>query len=157
MNARIFIAGLLALFCFASCSYQDVDITDIRKFRVNSMGSDRLYFSFDVHIDNPNSYPLKVSSSDLEMEINRVNFGKLYLEESVQVPKKFKGYVNVQSSVSTEKAGSNLISVLVGSLLTQSLDVRLHGKVRGGSGLFTKNFDVDHREKVAFDGNIRPR
>lgn len=114
-----------------------------------------MHLAFEVKVDNPNSYALRVSGSDLDIELNSVPFGKLLLDNPLKVPANHQGYLSVNTSVSTEGAAGKLVAVTLGALMGQSLDVRLYGTVRGGTGVFSRKFDVDHREKVQFNGISR--
>ena len=153
MKAKsIFAIALIQLFLLSACSYEDVEISDIRNFRIEKMQESRMHLAFEVKVDNPNGYSLKVSGSDLDIELNSVPFGKLLLDNPLKVPANHNGYVSVNTSVSTKGAAGKLVAVTLGALMGHTLDVRLYGTVRGGTGVFSRKFEVDHHEKVQFDG-----
>lgn len=143
----------LALIALTSCTYEEVEILEVRSFRIEKMSGNRLHFSFDVKLHNPNNYALKVSSTDLLCEINGRNLGKLYLDEAIQVPAGNKEFIPVLSSVATEGAAKNILPILLGSLFNRAVDIRLKGEVRGGTFIFPKTIDIDHSERVDFDAS----
>lgn len=150
----------LSLFFFViaalqSCQYTEVHIDDIRNFEIEKVEEKRIYFSFDARVINPNKYALKVSSTDLRCEINGVNMGQLYLSDKVKVPADNDEYVPVNASVTTEGAAQNVLSILLGSLFSQAVDIRLKGEVKGGLLFFPKKIRIDHSERVEWSGSYR--
>jgi len=153
MMLRILIFLCVAL-TLTSCQYDEVEISDIRKFRIDKVDNNRIHFSFDIKLRNPNNYALKVSSTDLVCELNGRNLGNLYLDEPVKVPAGNNDYISIHSSVKTEGAANNVLPILLGSLLNRAIDVRLTGEVKGGAFIFPKTIQIDHFERVDFEGGM---
>ena len=154
MKIKQWLVLVLALIAFTSCQYEEVEIEEVRNFRVEKMTGERVHFSFDVKLLNPNNYALKVSSTDLLCEINGRNLGKLYLDETVRVPAGNKNFIPVLSSVTTEGASENILPILLGSVFNRAVDIRLKGEIRGGAFFFPKTIAIDHSERVDFDGSL---
>lgn len=153
MKIKAWLVLALAFVALTSCQYQEVEITEVRRFRIEKMAGDRVHFSFDVKLRNPNNYALKVSSTDLVCEINGRNLGQLYLDEAVKVPAGNNDFIPVFSSVTTEGAAKNILPILLGSLFNRAVDIRLKGEIRGGTFIFPKTIAIDHSERVDFDGS----
>lgn len=147
----IFLCVVLAL---TSCQYDEVEISDIRKFRIDKVDKNHIHFSFDIKLRNPNNYALKVSSTDLICELNGRNLGNLYLDEPVKIPAGNTDFIAIRSSVKTEGAANNVLPILLGSVLSQAIDIRLTGEVKGGAFIFPKTIQVDHSERVDFEGGM---
>jgi LEA14-like dessication related protein len=128
-----------------------VVIHDIKGFKINKMEDSQIFFQFEIKLDNPNNYALKIKNSDLSINLNNKNLGKLFLSETLSVPANNTDYVLVKSSVQTQGSAQDILSVMMGSLLTGALDVHIKGEVSGGSMIFPKKVQIDHAEKVRFD------
>jgi len=155
MSALRFLLLLLAAVLLQSCQYDDVAIADIRNFKIDKMEENRIYFSFDAKIINPNSYSLKVSATDLMFEINGVNMGLLHLSDAVKIPAGNDDYIPVHSSVSTKGAAQNVLSILLGSVFSQAVDIRLQGEIKGGVLFFPRKIPIDHSERIEWNGSIK--
>ena len=154
MIGRWLVIVCLALCCF-SCQYNEVEVNDIRNFQIRKVENSRLFLSFDVLLNNPNSYQIKVLGTDLNCAINGRNLGNLRLDEPLVIPPKNEGFVPVNASLTTKGAAASALSVLVTSLISQSVDIHLSGDVRGGFFLFPKTIEIDHRERVELNrGNL---
>lgn len=154
MSALRFLLLLLATVLLQSCQYDDVAIADIRNFKIDKMEENRIYISFDAKINNPNSYSLKVSATDLMFEINGVNMGFLHLSEAVKIPAGNDDYIPVRSSVSTKDAAQNVLSIVLGSVFSRAVDVRLQGEIKGDVLFFPRKIPIDHSERIEWNGSM---
>ena len=155
MSALRFLLLLLATVLLQSCQYDDVAIADIRNFKIDKMEENRIYISFDAKIINPNSYSLKVSATDLMFEINGVNMGFLHLSEAVKIPAGNDDYIPVRSSVSTKDAAQNVLSIVLGSVFSRAVDIRLKGDIKGGILFFPRKIPIDHSERIEWNGSMK--
>lgn len=144
--------GLITLLLFTSCEYKEVEIKNIRNFRVVKVEEQRVFFAFDIQLINPNSYSLKVSSSDLDCSLNGSNFGKLNLGNTLRIPAGNTDYLPVESSVELGGSGQNLPAIVMATVLSNSIEFGLSGEIRGGAFLFTKTIPINHTERVYLDG-----
>jgi LEA14-like dessication related protein len=151
IKLRLVLWCLLLSATLASCTYEEVAIHDIKGFKINKMEDRQIFFQFEIKLDNPNNYALKIKNSDLSINLNNKNLGQLYLSETLSVPAKNKDYVLVKSSVKTQGSAQDILSIMLGSLFTGALDVHIKGEVSGGSMIFPKKVQIDHAEKVRFD------
>lgn len=150
-NLKLILWSVLLTTLLSSCTYEEVVIHDIKGFKINKMEERQIFFQFEIKLDNPNNYALKIKNSDLSINLNNKNLGKLYLNETLSVPANNTDYVLVKSSVQTQGSAQDILSVMMGSLLTGALDVHIKGEVSGGTIIFPKKVQIDHAEKVRFD------
>lgn len=144
---------LIVAVLISSCTYEEVTLNDIRNFRIENVENRQIYFSFDARIVNPNAFALKISDSDLQMEINGVDMGQLYLSEAVKIPAGNDEFVPVRASVLTAGSSQGIVSILLGSVLSRAVDVRLKGEVKGGLIVYSKRIPVDHSERIEWGSN----
>lgn len=152
MMRTITFVGLLSLLLFASCEYKEVEVKNIRNFRVVKVEEQRVFFSFDIQLINPNSYALKVSSSDLDCSLNGSNVGKLNLGSTLRIPSGNDEYLPVEASVELQGTGQNLPALALATVLSNSIEFGLSGEIRGGVFLFTKSIPIHYTERVYLDG-----
>lgn len=154
MNSLRLLLLLVIAGSLQGCQYEDVAISDIRNFEIERMEENRIYFSFDAKVINPNTYSLKVSATDLEFEINGVNMGLLHLSDAVKIPAGNDDYIPIHSSVSTKDAAQNVLSILLGSVFSQAVDIRLQGEIKGGVLFFPRKIPIDHSERIEWEGSF---
>jgi len=131
-----------------SCQYNEVVVEDIRDFQIRKMEINRIFLGFKVKLKNPNSYQIKVSNTDLNCTINGRNMGNLRLDNKLLIPPGNDNYLTVNSSLTTKGAAGNVLSILLSSLISQSVEIHLTGDVQGGLFIFPKTIEIDHRERV---------
>lgn len=148
---KLILWSVLLTTFLVSCTYEEVAIHDIKGFKINKMEDRQIFFQFDIKLENPNNYALKIKNSDLSINLNNKNLGKLFLDETLSVPAKNTDYILVKSSVKTEGSAQDILSIMMGSLFTGALDVHIKGEVTGGTFLYPKKVQIDHAEKVRFD------
>lgn len=151
MMRLITFVGLITLVLFTSCEYKEVEIKNIRNFRILNIEDQRVFFAFEILLINPNSYALKVSSSDLDCSLNGSNFGKLNLGKTLRIPAGNTDYISVESSVELSGSGQNLPSLVMATVLSNSIEFGLSGEIQGGVFVFTKSIPINHTERVYLD------
>lgn len=148
---RLLLFVLMAVVA-VSCRYEEVSFEEIRHFKIQKVEAQKIHFSFDARIVNPNAYALKVSDTDLKIEVNGVNLGQLYLSENLKIPAGNNDFLAVDASVQTAETAQGILSIVLGSVFSRAVDLRLTGEVKGGLLFFPKRIPVDHSERIEWNG-----
>ena len=64
-----FLLFLVSVFFSGCFEYQDVEIKEIQSVQLDGMKEDKLNFSIDIALYNPNAYKVKVTKADLDVSI----------------------------------------------------------------------------------------
>lgn len=101
--------------------------------------------SVDFKIDNPNAYHIKVKPSDINVFLNNSKIGVVRLDEKVKLVKKTEGVYTTKLNLKLEKL--NLFAIAKNALFGKTT-IQFQGKVKAGTGIFSKKFDVDETREL---------
>jgi hypothetical protein len=137
------LAALLSLtFILTSCvSYTDVQLGNVT-FRNFSNADGKMRATFDLEIDNPNAYPIRLSKPRLKVFV-----GDLELKDW-SVPKKIKlrRRSNQSYPFYVEISAAEGLQILP-RLLMQP-EIRIEGTVKAGSFIFGRRIPLAIKERL---------
>lgn len=143
---RNIIIVLLSLFVLSSCEwYQDVDIVEVGKVKLDGINGNNASINLDVELNNPNWYGIKVKPSFLSVYVEDEYVGKAHLLEKVKFKRKKVATYNLKVDLLGEKG---VLKKAMKYALKKELKIRLEGKVKAGVFIISKKFEVDETKTI---------
>ena len=139
---KILIALFLLSIALTSCvSYTDVQLTNVA-FRDFNTDNGKMRATFDVEIDNPNAYPIRLSKPRLKVFIGDVELKDWSVSPKIKLRRKSKQSYPFYIEVSGTQA-----IMLLPQLLTQP-EIRIQGTIKAGSFIFGKRIPLEINERL---------
>lgn len=140
---------LAVLFLATSCAnFKEPDVQRFDGVKLEKMDGKKIAFLVKVVVENENWYALKVKPSTVDVFIEDVFVGKLYLTKKVKIKAKSAGVVELPVRAELEDGA---LMTLLKYAMKDKVGVHLKGKIKGGVFCFYKRFPVD--EKRTVDGS----
>ncbi|MCA1763096.1 MAG: LEA type 2 family protein [Flavobacteriales bacterium] len=146
---KILLLSIL-LVALQSCNYEDVEVRQVDKVKIDKFDNKGIELSASLHIFNPNSYPVKVTSSDAILYLNGRKAGKMKLLNRVEVPAKFDDFIVAKVRTDFDEGSASLLPIILGAAVKGGVDIRAAGDIRAKSFLIGKKFDFDFTHKARF-------
>lgn len=144
---------LLLLFTAAtlgSCSYSDVEVRDVRSVKIDKLDGKGITFTATLWIENPNNYPIKVTSTDADLYLSGKHAGSAKLLNRVTVPRDFKGEVEVDVRTDFDEGSLALLPVVISAGLKRKVNLRVEGNVKAKSFMIGRRFPFDYTHEAKF-------
>ena len=140
-----FFSSLLLGGCF---EYDDVVYQGFSNVKVGKPVDGQTSISFDIQLDNPNNYKIKIKPSDLTVYIGGKELGDIHLTKTVVIQKKSsKSYPLIIDAKLKDIAKAGLGS-LVEMATKKTVTIRLKGFVRGSIYGITQKRYVDQSKDI---------
>lgn len=136
-------------FLLIGCSgLEDVKVKEVQNISINEFSKKKIDLTVDVLIENPNALSFQVKDVDLLIDVNGKSLGQTKLSEGFSIAGNSSEIHSVSLSAETGETFKELWPSLLMSALSQQIEVRIHGQIKGGVFLVSRKIDVDHTEKV---------
>lgn len=130
--------------------FREVEMVGVQDIRVKEFSSSGIRLEADMQLRNPNGYKVKMTRADLDLSANRKYVGKVVLDKTLVLPRKFDGIHTIHFSVAQEKLSLEFIAQMFMIGLAGQADLEIEGHVRGKGMGISKKVPVKHREMVKF-------
>jgi LEA14-like dessication related protein len=141
---------ILGLALFSSCSYSDVELVEVRDVRVVKIDAQGITIKGRLKIDNPNSYPIKVASTEADMYIDGTKTGRANLVNQINVPGRFNDYVDAEVRTDFDKGSLSLLPVMINVGMKGKTKIRLEGNLKARSFVISRKFPFDYTHEAKF-------
>lgn len=125
--------------------FQEPDFVGARNFKLASLGIKTSTIKTDLIYFNPNNFGLNLKSADLDVYLNNRFAGHSLLDTLVHVPAKDTFSVPVSVQVDMKNVFPNALTIL----MSDSIEVRVEGKMKVGKAGIYINVPVRYQEKHA--------
>lgn len=125
--------------------FEEPDFMYARNFRLASLGLKTSTVKTDLYYFNRNSFGLNMKSADLDVYLNNRFAGHSLLDTMIHVPAKDTFFVPVSVLVDMKNVFPNALSIL----MSDSIDLRVEGKIKVGKAGIYINVPVKYQEKHA--------
>lgn len=144
---RTLIANLLLVLFFASCKYQEVQMTGFKGFKVNKIDTKGIDADVMLGIKNPNSTGFSIYRSSFDVTYNGVYLGKAKSVKRVHIlPNEEKTYA---FTLRSDFKNVNLMDILKLVNGGGKGTVNVKGDLKAGKFFFIrKKFPVDVNERA---------
>ena len=138
------------IFIFASCSYENVEITQLRELKFSELNAKSLKISGEVKVLNPNPYPVKIKSIDADLFVNHKKTGKAKLIKNLKIPSNSHDFIKAEIDTEIDGGSLNILPLVLQSALSGNVEFRLVGDLKASSYLYSKRIEFDFTEQAEF-------
>lgn len=145
-----FLVAALILFLGSCTIYQDIEVSEVRDIRIIEVTKDGLIAEVDLKIYNPNPYRLTIVNVDADLYLNDKDIGDAQINERITIGKKSSHVYTIKLEGDYTKMGGSLLEGLLGSLFSQTANLRIDGTIKGRALLIGKRvfFQVEQDVKI---------
>jgi LEA14-like dessication related protein len=123
--------------------FKEPDFIDARNFRLAAIGLKSSTVKTDLVYFNPNNFGLNLKTAELDVYLNNRYAGHSLLDTMVHVPAKDTFFVPVSVQVDMKNVFPNALTIL----MSDSIDLRVEGKMKVGKAGIYVNVPVRYQEK----------
>jgi LEA14-like dessication related protein len=132
---------LLASLLTSCISYTDVQLGDVA-FRNFNTNDGKMRATFDLEIDNPNSFPIRLSKPRLKVFVGNLELKDWSVPKKIKLRRKSKQnypfYVEISAAEGLQ---------ILPRLLMQP-EIRIEGTIKAGSFIFGKRIPLEISERL---------
>lgn len=141
------LTGLMLL--GSGCTHiEEIEVGDIERFELIRFTGSGIEFEMDVPVENPNSFRVRVTETDLDIFYDGMNLGKIVSPGNLIIPGRSTDIYTLNGTISLENltgGSSSLLSIF----FQRSADLDIKGRIKVRSFLYSRTFDVS--EKISID------
>lgn len=146
---RKFSIILILILSFNSCTYEEVEITDIKYVKLVEFSQKGLVVESEIKIKNPNGFQLSMVDSEFDIYIKGSKLAKANVDNNIRIPKNSKEYHKVMMKSNFEDFADGAMIRLLGLTLgSKEIDFKVDGYVTGRAFFIKKKVRVSHEAKV---------
>ena len=139
---KILTALFLSTILFTSCvTYTDVQLGNVA-FKDFTTADGKMRAMFDLEIDNPNSFPIRLSKPRLKVFVGNLELKDWSVSKKIKLRKHSKQsypfYIEISAAEGLQ---------ILPRLLMQP-EIRIEGTVRAGSFIFGKRIPLEIKERL---------
>ena len=113
------------------------------------MTKDKIIVDVSIKIKNPNKINLKVTSLDLDIQLNNSSVGSAKLDKRVVIKKMSQDNYDFRIQTKTSKVLGGSISGVLGALMTQRVSLKLKGYLVVRAMCIRKVIPVEHTQSMS--------
>jgi LEA14-like dessication related protein len=149
MKRLFFLLTVGSLFLFASCSYEDVEVTNFSNYSIKKANSEGFDLHLDLTINNPNRYKMTMKWAKMDVYLNNKYIGKTAIEEPLTLAKKSENqYPVVLHTTYDEAFKGNVLNLIASAIFGSGIKLKVEGEMKGSVFLFSKKYPIEHTEKL---------
>lgn len=136
------VAFLLLTFLLSSCvTYKDVQLGNVT-FRNFNNADGKMRATFDLEIDNPNAYPIRLSKPRLKVFVGNLELKDWSVPKKIKLRRKSKQNYPFYVEISAVEGLKILPQLLM------QPEIRIEGTVRAGTFIFGKRIPLEIKERL---------
>lgn len=140
---------LLTAPLFVSCfSYKDVSFKGVDNYKIGKIQDGELSFGFDVKLENPNKYNIKIKPTDLQVFIGDRELGIARLDKKLKIKKNSSASYPVMINARLKNLAGAGMGAILELATKKSADVRIKGPVKGSVHGFTRKMEIDETRSI---------
>jgi LEA14-like dessication related protein len=140
---------LVAILSFNSCSFEEVEITEIKYVKLLEFSKKGLLVESEIKIKNPNGFQLSMVDSEFDIYIKGSKLAKASIDNTIKIPKNSEEYHKVlMKSDFKDFADGALTKMLSLTFGSSEVDFKVEGYITGRAFLMKKKVRVSHEAKV---------
>ena len=145
-------AFLLSLSSLFSCvSYDEVNVTDIRRLDMKEFIGKSILLSAEVEIANPNNYNISVTDSKFEISTGNKLLGNFRIDNKVHIPKSSKEYHELTFKVSLDDLAPGAQKTLLALVLSgkDEIPISVDGFIEAKAFMMKRKFPITFQDRVS--------
>jgi LEA14-like dessication related protein len=138
---KFFLIISLIIVSFTGClDFKNPTLGEVSNFKMDSFSDNVVKCNFEIKVDNPNTFNIKLKRSTIDVLVDDVLYGKINLDKKIKFRKKSDKIYTVPLILKLEKGA---MIKLMGLMLKSKVNLRLKGRVKGSVYGITKRKDID--------------
>jgi LEA14-like dessication related protein len=138
-------AALLLTSCF---SYKDVNYQGVENFKMGKIQDGQLTVNFDLKLDNPNKYKIKIKPTELLIFLGDKEFATASLDKKLVIQKRSSLSYPIQIKAKLKNVLSGGFGGMMDIVMNRSAEVRIKGPVKGSVYGFSRKMMVDEVRSI---------
>lgn len=148
MKIKLF-AFIIGAFLLTGCfDYDDVVYQGIESVKIGKISEGKTPISFNIKLDNPNNYKIKIKPSDLTVYIGGKELGEVHLKQTLVIKKKSSNSYPLTIEAKLKDIALSSISGLMEMATKKTVTIRFKGFVRGSVYGVTQKRFVDQSKEI---------
>lgn len=139
---------ILLTLSITSCrELKEVSFKGVENVKLTSVNQKGLEAQIFVKIKNENNIPFKVHKSGLDVTVNGINLGKVFISEKIKINANSEKIYTFNLKSDFSKLNVSLPQ-LISIAASKSLKVSIKGELKGGAFFVKKTYPVDITQTV---------
>lgn len=145
---RVTIFGVAFLLLTSCFSYKDVNYQGVENFKMGKIQDGQLTVNFDLKLDNPNKYKIKIKPTELLIFLGEKEFATASLDKKLVIQKRSSLTYPIQIKAKLKNVLSGGFGGMMDMVLNKSAEVRIKGPVKGSVYGFSRKMMVDEARTI---------
>ncbi len=139
-----------SLFLSSCGDFKEIEISDIKAFRIEKMNGNTIDMVVSTEILNPNSFGVTVVDADFDVTVQGINLGKTNINKNIKINRKSTELHDIYFTLELNKLSKAALPTLIGfvAMGKKEVNLKIDGSIKGKAFLISKRFPVHHEEKV---------
>jgi LEA14-like dessication related protein len=149
MSIKLFFTLILGTFLFTSCfHYDDVVYQGFDNVKISKPKDGQMTLNFDLKLDNPNKYKIKIKPSDVSIFIGGKELGQVHLTETLVIDKRSQKSYPLSLELKLKDLFKSGLGSAFEMMTKQTVSLRIKGFVRGSVYGFTQKRYIDETKEM---------
>lgn len=141
----LFFVSISLTGCF---DYDDVVYQGIENIKMGKPNEGKMTINFNIKLDNPNKYRLKIKPSDLTVFLGGKELGEIHLTETLVIDKRSMKSYPMSIDAKIKDLAKSGLGGLIELATKQTVTLRFKGFVRGSVYGITQKRYVDQTKEI---------
>ncbi|MGB6034795.1 MAG: LEA type 2 family protein [Cryomorphaceae bacterium] len=150
LRNRAFFPLFAFVLLLSSCTYENVDVEDVTNVKIHKLDKNGISFSAMLRVNNPNTYKIKITSTDADLFLDGRKAGKAKLENNIVIPSNFNDVIEAKVRADFEGGSLQLIPIILGAAVSKSVNLQAKGTIKARSFVIGQKFDFDYSHEAKF-------
>lgn len=149
MNIKLFFTLILGTLLFTSCfRYDDVVYQGFDNVKISKPKDGQMTLNFDLKLDNPNKYKIKIKPSDVSIFIGGKELGQVHLTETLVIDKRSQKSYPLSLELKLKDLFKSGLGSAFEMMTKQTVSLRIKGFVRGSVYGLTQKRYIDETKDM---------
>jgi len=148
---KVALALLVATF-FTSClQYKDLDVKDVKDYKIEKVSTKKVVIKVDIDIVNSNNYRVVIKSADIDLFLSGKKIGKSVLDEKVIIPKNSTTTHTFYINTTLTKAATGLFTGALSLITDNGAEIRAKGYIKGRALGVSRKIPVNFKKEIGLN------
>jgi LEA14-like dessication related protein len=149
MNIKLIFTLILGASLFSSCfQYDDVVYQGFDNVKMSKPKDGQMTLNFDLKLDNPNKYKIKIKPSDVSVFIGGKELGQVHLTETLVIDKRSQKSYPLSLELKLKDLFKSGLGSVLEMMTKQTVSLRIKGFVRGSVYSVTQKRYIDETKEM---------
>lgn len=144
----LFFLLVLQLIVSGCFSYKDLNFNGVENFKMGKIQDGSVDFGFEVKLENPNKYNVKIKPTELQVFLGDNELGIARLDKKLVIKKNSSASYPVVIKAKLLNAAGAGFATIMDLATKKSADVRIKGPVKGSVRGITRKMEVDETRAI---------